>query len=68
MRSETIPLNWNDEEISPKVYKTTYILGLKEIVGFKQLIYHPFRFTNYNCSYNGIFEFVPFYEVIRKAL
>ena len=48
-----MPLNWNDEEIPSKADKTTDILGLKEIGGVGQLIYHLFRFANYSCSYDG---------------
>lgn len=48
-----MPLNWNDEEIPSKADITTDILGLKEIGGVGQLIYHPFRFANYNCSFDG---------------
>lgn len=48
-----MPLNWNDEEIPSKADKTTYILGLKEMGGVGQLIYHPFRFAKYSCSYDG---------------
>lgn len=49
-----MPLNWNDEEIPTKADKTTDILGFKEIGGVGQLIYHPFRFANYDCSYDGL--------------
>lgn len=48
-----MPLNWNDEEMPSKADKTTDILGLKEIGGVGQLIYHPFRFATYSCSYDG---------------
>lgn len=48
-----MPLNWNDEEIPSKADKTTDILGLKEIGGVGQLIYHPFRFVSYDCSFDG---------------
>ena len=48
-----MPLNWNDEEIPSKADITTDILGLKEIGGVGQLIYHPFRFAEYNSNYDG---------------
>ena len=48
-----MPLNWNDEHIPSKADKTTDILGLKEIGGVGQLVYHPFRFKNYIYSFNG---------------
>ncbi len=48
-----MPLNWNDEEIPSKADITTDILGLKEIGGVGQLIYHPFRFADYNSIYDG---------------
>lgn len=53
MRGETMLLNWNDEEIPSKADKITDILELKEIGEVGQLIYHPFRFANYDCRYDG---------------
>lgn len=48
-----MPLNWNGEHIPSKAEKTTEILGLKEIGGVGQLVYHPFRFKDYTYSFNG---------------
>ena len=48
-----MPLNWNDEQIPSKADKTTDILGLKEIGGVGQLVYHPFRFKAYSCAFDG---------------
>ena len=42
-----MPLNWNDKTIPSKSDKTTGILGFKEIGSVGQLIYHPFRFKEY---------------------
>lgn len=53
VRGMNMPLNWNDEEIPSKADITTEILGLKEIGGVGQLIYHPFRFAEYTSSYDG---------------
>ena len=47
-----MPLNWNDEHIPSKADKTTDILGLKEIGGVGQLVYHPFKFKDYTYSFN----------------
>lgn len=47
-----MPLNWNDK-VPSKKRKTTDILGLNEVCGVCQIIYHPFRFANYHCSYDG---------------
>jgi len=48
-----MPLNWNDEVIPSKADKTTDILGVKEIGGIGQLVYHPFRFASYNRTFDG---------------
>lgn len=48
-----MPFNWNGDYIPSKADKTTDILGAKEIGGIGQLIYHPFRFTSYDISYDG---------------
>ena len=48
-----MPLKWDDEHIPSKAEKTTEILGLKEIGGVGQLVYHPFRFKDYTYSFNG---------------
>ena len=48
-----MPLNWNGDVIPSKADKTTDILGLKEIGGVGQLVYHPFRFKNYTLTFDG---------------
>lgn len=48
-----MPLNWNGDHIPSKADKTTDILGLKEIGGVGQLVYHPFRFKTYTCAFDG---------------
>jgi len=48
-----MPFNWNDEYIPSKADKTIDILGAKEIGGVGQLIYQPFRFVNYEMSFDG---------------
>lgn len=48
-----MPLNWNDEQITSKADKTTDILGLKELGGVGQLVYHPFRFRTYTYGFDG---------------
>ena len=42
-----MPYNWNGDYIPSKADKSTDILGQKEIVGVRQLIYHPFRYKDY---------------------
>lgn len=39
-----MPLKWNEDHIPSKEDKMTDILGLKEIGGVGQLVYHPFKF------------------------
>ena len=48
-----MPFNWNGDYIPSKADKTTDILWAKEIGDIGQLIYHPFRFTSYDISYDG---------------
>lgn len=60
-----MPLNWNDEYIPSKADKTTDILGLKEIGGVGQLVYHPFRFKTYTCAFDGKDQLV--YPVCRPG-
>lgn len=47
-----MPLNWNGDHIPSKADKMTNILGFKEIGGVGQLIYHPFRFVDYEWFYD----------------
>lgn len=49
-----MPLNWNGERIPSKANKMTDILGAKEIGSVGQLIYHPFRFKDYEFGYNTL--------------
>ena len=49
-----MPLNWNGEQIPSKANKMTDILGTKAIGGVGQLIYHPFRFKDYEFEYNTL--------------
>lgn len=49
-----MPLNWNGEHIPSKANKMTDILGTKESGGVGQLIYHPFRFKEYEFEYNTL--------------
>lgn len=42
-----MPYNWNGDYVPSKADKNTNVLGEKEIGGVGQLIYHPFRFKDY---------------------
>lgn len=61
-----MPLNWNGEYIPSKADKTTDILGLKEVGGVGQFVYHPFRFKDYTYGFDGKDQRV--YPVCRPGL
>lgn len=48
-----MPFNWNGDPIPSKADNQTDILGIKEIGGVGQLIYHPFKFANYEMVFDG---------------
>ncbi|MCD7835746.1 MAG: hypothetical protein LUG83_03660 [Lachnospiraceae bacterium] len=48
-----MPYDWNGDYIPSKANKTTDILGQREIGGVGQLIYHPFRFKDYEMGNNS---------------
>lgn len=48
-----MPFNWNDHYIESKAKKNTDVLGFGEIGGIGQLIYHIFRYKDYELRYDN---------------